>query len=102
MGSSSKNTSEGQPYRLLLACRDGLSRSQVFVDFSASHDRKPHPDPRLEESVEEVWKQRISVNPSLFNALKFRYGGYVTSSTTTREEFIEATTICLCLGLTDY
>ncbi|XP_057832212.1 nudix hydrolase 9 isoform X2 [Cryptomeria japonica] len=81
MASSKGDGSHSHSYRLLLACPTGLSRSQVTVDFSSSHDRKPHPDPTIEGSIEE-------------------YGGYATSSPT--EESIGATKICLCLGLTDY
>lgn len=99
MGSPSNSGSTDVPYRLLLACPTGLSRSQLFVDFNPRHDRKAHSNLKLEESIDEVWKQRILANPSLYNALKFRYGGCTTLC---QEGSIQETPNCLCLGLTDY
>eukprot|EP00252_Welwitschia_mirabilis_P015501 TRINITY_DN3408_c0_g1_i1.p1 TRINITY_DN3408_c0_g1~~TRINITY_DN3408_c0_g1_i1.p1 ORF type:complete len:300 (-),score=64.89 TRINITY_DN3408_c0_g1_i1:432-1331(-) len=87
-------------YRIVLARPDGLSRSQLFVDFSPSYDRKPHPDIQLEQAIEEVWKQRISTNPSLYNGKKFRYGG--CRSLLCDGKSLQMPPNCLCLGLTDY
>ncbi|ERN12220.1 hypothetical protein AMTR_s00034p00196340 [Amborella trichopoda] len=87
-------------YSILFACPTGLSRSQVFVDFSASYDRMPHPDPRLEESISQIWDQRLHENPSLYNGLKFRFGGYLVH--TTDEDLGNDSNVCIHLGLTDY
>lgn len=99
MGSPSDSVTTDAAYRLLLTCPAGLSRSQLFVDFDPHHDRKPHSDLKLEESIDEVWKQRMLANPSLYNAVKFRYGGCMTLF---RERSVQETANCLCLGLTDY
>jgi 8-oxo-dGTP pyrophosphatase MutT (NUDIX family) len=99
MASPSDGGTTDTPYRLLLACPAGLSRSQLFVDFDPRHDRKPHSNLKLEESIDEVWKQGMLANPSLYNAMKFRYGGCMTLF---REGSLQETPNCLCLGLTDY
>ncbi|KAK1264836.1 Nudix hydrolase 9 [Acorus gramineus] len=86
-------------YRLLVACPSGLSRAHVFVDFNEVYDRKPHPDVRLEDSLSEIWNQRVQDNPSLYNGMKFRYGGYVLHNV---DDSSSVSNICLQLGLTDY
>lgn len=89
----------GDPaFDILLACPSGLVPSQLQIDFSSLYDRVPHPDANLEGDIEEVWAKRIQANPSLFNASKFRYGGYklLPSKQSERDN------VCLCLGLTDY
>ncbi|EFJ37819.1 hypothetical protein SELMODRAFT_163872 [Selaginella moellendorffii] len=84
----------GKAYQVLLQCPSPLRRSQLCVDFSPLYDREPHPDASLEASIDDIWDQRRSANPSLFNATKFRYGGYDLSP--------DCQQICLRLGLTDY
>ncbi|KAK2974062.1 hypothetical protein RJ640_015394 [Escallonia rubra] len=60
------------PFKLLLACPSGLSPSQVSVHFDESYDRIPHPDIDLENSISEIWDQRVQLSTSLFNGKKFR------------------------------
>ncbi|KAG7627515.1 Nudix hydrolase 9 [Arabidopsis thaliana] len=91
---------EGSRYQLLLSCPSGLSPSQVSVDFSKSHDRIPHQDPGLEDSISQVWEQRSQGNSSLFNGQKFRYGGYCLDDDDGSTN--EVPHVCLRLGLTDY
>ncbi|CAA6656848.1 unnamed protein product [Spirodela intermedia] len=89
----------GSTYKLLLSCPSGLSPSQVYVDFSASYDRIPHPAGNLENSIPEIWCQRIQENPSMYNDQKFRYAGYSSKNPDgSRSNY----SICLNLGLTDY
>ncbi|EOA24431.1 hypothetical protein CARUB_v10017689mg, partial [Capsella rubella] len=90
---------EGSRYQILLSCPSGLSPSQVSVDFSKSHDRVPHSDPVLEDSISEVWDKRTQGNSSLFNGQKFRYGSYCLDGDGGTNEVPH---VCLRLGLTDY
>ncbi|KAL1215016.1 Nudix hydrolase 9 [Cardamine amara subsp. amara] len=93
-------TPEGSRYQLLLSSPSGLSPSQVSVDFCKSHDRIPHPDPDLEDSIAQVWEQRTQGNSSLFNGQKFRYdGSYCVDDDDGTNEVPH---VCLGLGLTDY
>uniref|UniRef100_A0A0D9WC33 Nudix hydrolase domain-containing protein n=1 Tax=Leersia perrieri TaxID=77586 RepID=A0A0D9WC33_9ORYZ len=59
-------------YKLLLSCPTGLPQSRVSVKFDQSFDRIPHPDAALEESINEIWNQRLQQNPSLYSGTKFR------------------------------
>ncbi|KAL7115617.1 hypothetical protein ACP275_04G193500 [Erythranthe tilingii] len=86
-------------FKLLLSCPSGLSPSEVSVVFDQTHDRIPHPDAGLESSIAEIWSERIQQNPSLFNGLKFRYGGH---SLCRGLDPSQKTRVCLQLGLTDY
>ncbi|XP_071698383.1 nudix hydrolase 9 [Rutidosis leptorrhynchoides] len=79
-------------YKLLLSCPSGLSPSQVSVILDESYDRVQHPDLDLENSISEIWNQRVQQSPSLFNGKKFRYGGVNGGESQ----------VCLHLGLTDY
>ncbi|EXC35080.1 Nudix hydrolase 9 [Morus notabilis] len=87
------------PHKLLLSCPSGLSRSQLSVVFDESYDRIPHPDINLENSISEIWDQRIQRNSSLYNGKKFRYAGYALAEGggSNKESHV-----CLHLGLTDY
>ncbi|BBH04869.1 nudix hydrolase homolog 9, partial [Prunus dulcis] len=67
----------GERYKLLLSCPSGLLPSQVSVVFDGDYDRIPHPDINLENSVSEIWDQRVHKNPSLYNGTKFRYGKHI-------------------------
>ncbi|XP_021889152.1 nudix hydrolase 9 [Carica papaya] len=87
-------------FKLLLSCPFGLSPSQVSVEFDESYDRIPHPDVNLENSIAEIWDQRLRGNSSLYNGKKFRYGGYVLHGDGDRSE--KESYVCLHLGLTDY
>ncbi|GKV08197.1 hypothetical protein SLEP1_g19864 [Rubroshorea leprosula] len=60
------------PYKLLASYPSGLSRAQVEVIFDKSYDRIPHPDINLENSINEIWDQRVQRNASLYNGEKFR------------------------------
>ncbi|XP_030524540.1 nudix hydrolase 9 isoform X2 [Rhodamnia argentea] len=88
------------PYKLLLSCPLGLSPSQVSADFNVSYDRIPHPDIDLENSISEIWDQRIQRNASLYNGTKFRYAGYITDKE--GSGFDKISWVSLHLGLTDY
>nr|CAD1839785.1 unnamed protein product [Ananas comosus var. bracteatus] len=90
---------EGTSFKLLLSCPSGLPQSRVFVDFGPVHDRVPHPDANLEESINEIWNRRLQENPSLYNGTKFRYGGY---SLLDADGLDQELSVCLLLGLTDY
>ncbi|XP_022146294.1 nudix hydrolase 9 isoform X2 [Momordica charantia] len=68
------------PFKILIACPSGLPPSQVSVAFSERYDRIPHPDNSLEDSISEIWDQRLQTNSSLFNGKKFRYGGFALHS----------------------
>nr|XP_018675108.1 PREDICTED: nudix hydrolase 9 isoform X2 [Musa acuminata subsp. malaccensis] len=92
-------TDPGTTFKLLLSCPSGLPASRVFVKFDPSYDRIPYPDANLEESINEIWSQRIRQNPSLYNGIKFRYGGHAI-------EYVDGSgqisSVCLHMGLTDY
>ncbi|MCO5579195.1 hypothetical protein L7F22_033048 [Adiantum nelumboides] len=89
---------DGPAFDILLACPSGLAPSQLQVDFGLAYDRQLHPDDELERSIEKTWMERLQDNPTLFNGLKFRYGGYKFLSS----EQSGDDDICLWLGLTDY
>ncbi|XP_039976096.1 uridine diphosphate glucose pyrophosphatase NUDT22 isoform X2 [Xiphias gladius] len=57
---------------VLLHCGDwrGLLQSQVQVELSERFNRQT--DPALERHIEEVWTERVSKEPWLFNGAKFR------------------------------
>ncbi|KAG6681574.1 hypothetical protein I3842_13G100600 [Carya illinoinensis] len=98
--SASAKTSElSSPFKLLLSCPAGLSPSQVSVIFDEAYDRIRHPDTYLENSIAEIWDQRVQINKSLYNGTKFRYGGYVLLH---GDGPNQVSRICLHLGLTDY
>ncbi|KAJ7556753.1 hypothetical protein O6H91_05G097000 [Diphasiastrum complanatum] len=99
-GSSGKAPLVDAAFQLLLACPAGLSRSQVSVDFKNSYDREPHPDKKLEESIEHIWNCRLAVSPSLFNGSKFRYGGFHMIDG--EGDLEKPQNLCIHLGLTDY
>ncbi|XP_020552622.1 nudix hydrolase 9 isoform X5 [Sesamum indicum] len=86
-------------FKLLLSCPSGLSPSEVSAVFDQTYDRIPHPDVTLENSISEIWDKRVQKNPSLYNGLKFRYGGHTLSG---RADSFRKTDVCLHLGLTDY
>ncbi|XP_068637622.1 nudix hydrolase 9 [Aristolochia californica] len=88
-----------QDFKLMLSCPSGLSKSQVAVKFSILYDRRPHPDNHWEESVSEIWNHRLKENSSLYNGLKFRYGGHLMHKKGSLDEDFH---VCLQLGLTDY
>ncbi|KAJ6691712.1 URIDINE DIPHOSPHATE GLUCOSE PYROPHOSPHATASE [Salix purpurea] len=86
-------------YELVLSCPTGLSPSQVSVVFDPSYDRIAHPDIELENSISEIWDQRVQKNASMFNGKKFRYGGHTLCK---RDGSQQDFHVCLHLGLTDY
>ncbi|KAK6142074.1 hypothetical protein DH2020_012176 [Rehmannia glutinosa] len=86
-------------FKLLLSCPSGLSPSEVSVVFDPTYDRIPHPDISLENSITEIWDRRVQQNPSLYNGLKFRYGGHTLGE---GADSSQNTSVCLLLGLTDY
>ncbi|XP_051134522.1 nudix hydrolase 9 isoform X4 [Andrographis paniculata] len=90
---------DSQAYRLLLSCPSGLSPSQLSVRFDPIYDRIPHPDYSLESSISEIWDRRVLQNPSLYNGLKFRYGGHTFGDGANPGQKNDT---CLHLGLTDY
>ncbi|KAL3850722.1 hypothetical protein ACJIZ3_012604 [Penstemon smallii] len=93
-------TTEDLPaFKLLLSCPNGLSPPQVSVVFNQAYDRIPHPDTSLENSISEIWDSRVQQNPSLYNGLKFRYGGHTLGGGTDSSQKPD---VCLHLGLTDY
>ncbi|CAL5097275.1 unnamed protein product [Urochloa decumbens] len=89
----------GTAFKLLLSCPAGLPRSRVLVKFGQSFDRIPHPDAALEESISEIWNQRLQRNPSLYNGTKFRYGGNAVQY---KDDSKQEYHVSLRLGLTDY
>ncbi|CAN6336131.1 unnamed protein product [Urochloa humidicola] len=89
----------GTAFKLLLSCPAGLPRSRVSVKFDQSFDRIPHPDAALEESISEIWNQRLQRNPSLYNGTKFRYGGNAVHY---KDDSKQEYHVSLHLGLTDY
>lgn len=99
-GNGSSKAEVAAPYALLLSCPSGLTRSQLSIDFCSSHDRVTHQDSSLEEAIERIWNERVLANPSLFNATKFRYGGYKILDSA--DDQSSSSRVCLCLGLTDY
>ncbi|KZV23935.1 Nudix hydrolase isoform 1 [Dorcoceras hygrometricum] len=82
------------------------SNHQLSVVFDPACDRIPHPDANLENSISEVydvrtgiWDRRVQQNPSLYNGLKFRYGGHNIGGGIVSSQEPD---VCLHLGLTDY
>ncbi|XP_010033178.2 nudix hydrolase 9 isoform X1 [Eucalyptus grandis] len=98
--SAAEDGDASTPYDLLLSCPLGLSPSQVSADFDGSHDRIPHPDIDLENSITEIWDQRVHKNASLYNGTKFRYAGFITHKE--GSESGKISWVSLRLGLTDY
>ncbi|KAL9235230.1 hypothetical protein vseg_010009 [Gypsophila vaccaria] len=86
------------PYKLMLSCPYGVTSSEVSVVVDKAYDRIPHPHFPLEHSISLIWDERAEHNSSLYNGLKFRYGGHILrdhhQSHTCRVHFL--------LGLTDY
>ncbi|XP_020691298.1 nudix hydrolase 9 isoform X2 [Dendrobium catenatum] len=80
MSESTMVMDPGAAFTLLLSCPDGLPRSRVYVDFGISYDRIPHPDTKLEESINE-------------------YGGHTLHHADGADN---KSSVCLHLGLTDY
>lgn len=69
-------------------------RRRLVVDFAPDkYGRRPHPDARLEASIDATWAARTARNPSLFNAPKFRLASLSTPADRS---------CTLHLGLTDY
>ncbi|KAM7496636.1 hypothetical protein LguiA_021050 [Lonicera macranthoides] len=87
------------PFILLLSCPTGLCPSQVSIVFDESFDRIPHQDVDLENSISEIWDQRVHQNMTLFNGKKFRYGGHIFYDGVDSNQ---EPCVCLHLGLTDY
>ncbi|XP_057782768.1 nudix hydrolase 9 isoform X3 [Salvia miltiorrhiza] len=86
-------------FKLLLSCPAGLSPSEVSAVFDQKYDRIPHPDTSLENTIAEIWEGRVQQNSSLFNGLKFRYGGHILDG---EPHSSQKTNVRLHLGLTDY
>ncbi|CAN1329423.1 Nudix hydrolase 9 [Linum perenne] len=86
-------------YKLLLSCPSGLLQSQLSVVFDRSYDRVALPNSELEDSIAQIWEERVQRNSSLYNGKKFRYGGY---SLPNGGGATGASHACLHLGLTDY
>ncbi|KAI3450465.1 hypothetical protein Pfo_007130 [Paulownia fortunei] len=86
-------------FKLLVSCPSGLSPSEVSVVFDQAYDRIPHPDINLENSIAEIWDRRVQQNPTLYNGLKFRYGGHTMGG---GADSTQKAYVCLHLGLTDY
>nr|POF05509.1 nudix hydrolase 9 [Quercus suber] len=63
------------PFKLLLSCPSGLSPPQVSVAFDVAYDRILHQDIELENSISEIWDQKVQDNKSLYNGTKFRVRG---------------------------
>ncbi|KAL4334120.1 hypothetical protein GQ457_07G033940 [Hibiscus cannabinus] len=84
------NAGSSLAYNLLFSCPFGLSQPQLSVVFDESYDRIPHSDMNLENSISEIWDQRVQKNGSLFNGKKFRSEEWRWIKTS------------LHLGLTDY
>lgn len=68
---------------VLLHCAawKGLLKSQVQVELSDRYNRQT--DPTLECHIEEVWTQRVSKEPWLFNGSKFRLHSFCLASPST-------------------
>ncbi|XP_040904604.1 uridine diphosphate glucose pyrophosphatase NUDT22 [Toxotes jaculatrix] len=66
---------------VLLHCSDwrGLLQSQVQVELSERFNRQT--DLALERHIEEVWTERVSKEPWLFNGAKFRLHSFCLAST---------------------
>ncbi|XP_068571073.1 uridine diphosphate glucose pyrophosphatase NUDT22 [Cebidichthys violaceus] len=56
----------------------GLLQSQVQVELSERFNRQT--DPSLEHQIEEVWTERVSKEPWLFNGSKFRLHSFCLAS----------------------
>ncbi|XP_056295829.1 uridine diphosphate glucose pyrophosphatase NUDT22 [Pseudoliparis swirei] len=56
----------------------GLLQSQVQVELSERFNRQT--DPSLEHQIDEVWTQRVSQEPWLFNGSKFRLHSFRLAS----------------------
>ncbi|KAG7214346.1 hypothetical protein INR49_023124 [Caranx melampygus] len=65
---------------VLLDCADwrGLLESQVQVELSERFNRQTDAD--LERHIEDVWKERVSKEPWLFNGAKFRLHSFCLAS----------------------
>ncbi|XP_053285243.1 uridine diphosphate glucose pyrophosphatase NUDT22 [Pleuronectes platessa] len=65
---------------VLLHCADwsGLLESQVRVELSERFNRRI--DAALEHHIEEVWTERVSKEPWLFNGAKFRLHSFCLAS----------------------
>uniref|UniRef100_A0A3Q3EN52 Nudix (nucleoside diphosphate linked moiety X)-type motif 22 n=1 Tax=Labrus bergylta TaxID=56723 RepID=A0A3Q3EN52_9LABR len=61
----------------------GLLESQVQVELSDRFNRRT--DPTLECQIEEVWSERVSKEPWLFNGSKFRLHSFCIASAETNQ-----------------
>jgi hypothetical protein len=69
----------------------GLTKEEVLVDFSAAHDRVPHP--ATEEAIDVIWARRKAKHSRLHDGDKFRLGSV---------EWQGARSLKVELGLTGY
>ncbi|KAI9514699.1 hypothetical protein NQZ68_031587 [Dissostichus eleginoides] len=65
------------------ACR-GLLQAQVQVELSERFNRQT--DPAVDRHIEEVWTERVSKEPWLFNGSKFRLHSFCLSSSSVSHE----------------
>ncbi|KAM7000816.1 uridine diphosphate glucose pyrophosphatase NUDT22 isoform 2-T2 [Tautogolabrus adspersus] len=63
----------------------GLLESQVQVELSDRFNRRT--DPTLERQIEEVWAERVSKEPWLFNGSKFRLHSFCMASAVCNSSF---------------
>ncbi|XP_034037357.1 uridine diphosphate glucose pyrophosphatase NUDT22 [Thalassophryne amazonica] len=63
---------------LHFAAWQGLLESQVRVELSERYNRQT--DPALERHIEQVWTERVSKEPWLFNGAKFRLHSFHLAS----------------------
>ncbi|CAN1230711.1 Nudix hydrolase 9 [Linum grandiflorum] len=73
---------------------------KLSVVFDRSYDRVALPNSELEDSIAQIWEERVQRNSSLYNGKKFRYGGYSVPDGGVAGGVV--THACLHLGLTDY
>lgn len=81
---------------LLLQCPPtGLLESQVLVELSPAHDRRPLPGG--DEAIAAAWESRLQAQPWLFDAPKFRLHSATLATTGSL-----GPQLLLRLGLTSY
>lgn len=84
-------------FEVLCAFPKGINQAALEIDCSPSNDRKPSTT-QNEDAIEQIWKDRVKLNPSLFNGTKFRFDSVEQKTSSQNENY----KTILRIGITDY
>lgn len=94
MADTSATITDIRAYEIVasLAHLGGVEEAHFEVQCSTANDRQPS-NPEYEAHIDAIWKERVAVNPSLFDGTKFRFAGVHQGT---------QTSTVLDLGITSY